>query len=391
LEDNKNKFITILITFLIFAGIAFGFRDYAMRHIMVDFDEPKYINLALQYTNAIRAGDFSQFRTITFNAEHPFLAKLVYAVALMPTTPIDRILKKDLDALKPVTVDGRAYVYAARRSSVIIGAITAGLLALLNPFAGFLLAIQTSAIHYTSVVYYEALPALMSTCSVLCYLMWRKKYQVHESPFIRGKVDLWMVASGIFFGWAVAGKYTYGLAGLAILIDYGLLHVIQWKKWIPAIIRIGLWGALAILFFYYSDPMIWDSPRERVMLSLHFHYDYSQSDSVTRYGYPWWQPLAWLVKQDKRYNPAFIFNADAFILGLSALGLPIAFKKYRVMFIWLVMTLAFLLIWDTKWPQYIMMLATPLCLSAGLALQEIIKFLWKKIRKKKDGLTEASF
>jgi len=363
-------------------GIAFGFRDYAMRHIMVDFDEPKYINLALQYTNAIRASDYSQFRTITYNAEHPFLAKLVYAVALLPTTPIDRILKKDLDALKPVTYDGRAYVYAARRSSVIIGAITAGLLALLSPFAGLLLAIQTSAIHYTSVVYYEALPALMSTCSVLCYLMWRKKYKAEKSPLFRGKVDLWMLASAIFFGWAVAGKYTYGLVGIAILIDYGLMHVKHRKNWIPAIIRIGIWGALAVVVFYYSDPMIWDNPRERIMLSLHFHYNYSQSDAVTKYGYPWWQPLAWLVKQHWRYDPAFLFNADAFILGLSALGIPLTFKKYRVIAIWLVMTLAFLLIWDTKWPQYILMLVTPLCLSAGIALQEIMRFTWQKIRKK---------
>ena len=390
MKNNNSRIIAVLITFFIIGGIAFGFREYAKRHIMVDFDEPKYINLALRYTNAMRAGDYSQFRTITFNSEHPFLAKLVYATALLPTTPIDQIRKKDLDALKPVTVDGRAYVYAARSSSVIIGAITAGLLALLNPFAGLLLAIQTSAIHYTSVVYYEALPALMSTCAVLCYMMWRKKYEADKAPILRGKVDLWLLASAVCFGWAVASKYTYGLAGIAIGIDYALLHIKHWRKWIPAIIRIGFWGALAVVVFYYSDPMIWDSPRERIMLSLHFHYDYSQSDSVTRYGYPWWQPLAWLVKQHWRYDPAFLFNGDAFILGLSALGLPLTFKKYRVMAIWLVMTLAFLLIWDTKWPQYIMMLVTPLCLSAGLALQEIVNFIKRRLFKKPDGVSEAA-
>ena len=163
-------------------------------------------------------------------------------------------------------------MFAARRSSVIIGAITAGLLALLNPFAGLLLAIQTSAIHYTSVVYYEALPALTSTCSVLCYLMWRKKYQVEKSPLLRGKIDLWMLASAVFFGWAVAGKYTYGLAGIAILIDYGLTHIKHVKKWIPAIIRIGIWGALAVVVFYFSDPMIWDSPgNSAIFINLSFN------------------------------------------------------------------------------------------------------------------------
>ena len=40
--DKRPGKIINPVTSLIIARGCFGFRDYAMRHIMVDFDEPKY-------------------------------------------------------------------------------------------------------------------------------------------------------------------------------------------------------------------------------------------------------------------------------------------------------------------------------------------------------------
>lgn len=381
-----SKTLLLLITLSLIAGLAFGLREYASHRMIADFDEPFYMDLALKYGNAIRDGQYKMVAWIDKNAEHPILGKMVFTVALLTKPRLEKFYHKDLDMLYPISKDAFPYMLAARRTSEVFGVITAVVLALLNPFAGFLIAIQNTAIHYTSAVYLEALPALMSTLSVLCYIVWRKNYDPKRTTRFFGKNERWLLASAIFFGWTVAGKYVFGVAGLAIGIDYIWLHIRSGQDWKKIVGRIVGWGLVAFIIFFIFNPILWPHPVERLIYSLGYHVNYSQSESVTKYNYPFWQPFVWLVKQDKRYHNAFLFNPDAVILVLSAIGLPVTFKKYRVMAIWLVMALAFLLIWNTKWPQYIMMLVTPLCLSAGLALQEILRFIWQKFGKKKDGL-----
>ena len=85
-----------------------------------------------------------------------------------------------------------------------------------------------------------------------------------------------------------------------------------------------------------------------------------------------------LVSQNERYQNAFLFNPDAIIAILALPGLPFTYKRYRVMAIWLVLSLGFLFIWPTKWEQYIMLLVTPLCLCAAIGLQEIGGFFAQK-------------
>ena len=128
--------------------------------------------------------------------------------------PIEKLYQKDFEMLYPPGEDALPFVLAARRSSVLLGVLTAIVLGLLNPAAGFLIAIQNTAIHYTSVIYLEALPALMSTCSVLCYIVWRKYYDAEVNTSRISKKDSWLLMSAVFLGLAIAGKYIFGLAGL---------------------------------------------------------------------------------------------------------------------------------------------------------------------------------
>ncbi len=391
MEKQYTKIIIQLLIICMIGGLAFSLREYSAQRMIADFDEPFYLNLALKYTNAIRDGDYSQIAWIRKNAEHPILAKLIFAFVLIPTPRVDQIYEKDVDMLYPVSEDAKLFVLAARRSSEVFGTITAILLGILNPFAGFIIAIQNTAIHYTSTIYLEAFPALMSTCAVLCYIAWRKKYDPSLAKKTIEKNDLWFLASAVFFAWAIAGKYVFGIAGIAIGLDYIWLHLKHRQYLITVINKLVIWAFLIVVVFFISNPILWPKPLDRFLYSIQYHINYSQSEAVSKYNYPFWQPFVWLVSQNKRYHNAFIFNPDVIILILAFLGLPIIFKKYRVMAIWLVMTLAFLLIWDTKWPQYIMMLVTPLCLSAGLALQEIVNFIKRRIVKKSIGVSEAAY
>jgi hypothetical protein len=79
-------------------------------------------------------------------------------------------------------------------------------------------------------------------------------------------------------------------------------------------------------------------------------------------------------------NYSFLLALDLPISILALIGLPRLFKKYLLFFLWLVLSLAFLLIWQAKWPQYIMLVVTPLCLSASegfhlIILDPLIRFV----------------
>lgn len=103
-----------------------------------------------------------------------------------------------------------------------------------------------------------------------------------------------------------------------------------------------------------------------------FHAEYSQSYWVTRYAYPFWQPLVWFSKSFSGFFPAthtvFLVKADAVISLLALVGLPELWRWQPAYFYWLVIGFLTLLAWPTKWPQYTMIVIVPVCLSAGFGL-----------------------
>ncbi|MAT44147.1 MAG: hypothetical protein CL609_17585 [Anaerolineaceae bacterium] len=372
MKKTKKTFWVILPIIVMIGGLGFGLRSYAQHTMLVDFDEPTYINIALDYANFIRDGDYKWIAWYDQNAEHPILGKLAYAAMLLTQPQVEDLGEKDIMWLKPVYPDGARYVYSTRLVAVIFGSLTVVVLAILNPLAGLLLAIQNTAIHYTSTIYLEALPALMSTCAAFCYVKWlRTKPKKLETPSYH-PTDLWFYTSGMFLGLTAGSKYVYALVGIAIGIDYLWRSLKDRKNWKYSLFKIIGWGFITIGFFFIFNPILWPHPIQRLVDSIIFHKNYAQSEFVVvRTNHPWWQPFVWLVSQNPRYHPAFFFNPDLVILILSFIGLPFTWKKNRVFAIWLILSLVFLLVWRTKWPQYIMILVTPLCLSAAVGLQNI--------------------
>jgi arabinogalactan oligomer/maltooligosaccharide transport system permease protein len=110
------------------------------------------------------------------------------------------------------------------------------------------------------------------------------------------------------------------------------------------------------------------------MDSVLFHSRYSQGTDVQRAGFPFWQPFVYLFSSfffnDNR-NAIFVITLDVFITVLAIYGLRRAWRLQRVMVLWLMVALVFLLLWNTKWPQYLLILTAPLCYAAAEGLKTL--------------------
>jgi hypothetical protein len=57
--------------------------------------------------------------------------------------------------------------------------------------------------------------------------------------------------------------------------------------------------------------------------------------------------------------------------------------------LWLALGLAMLLVWTTKWPQYVLILTAPLCLSAAGLIEILFKALLARITSHKEPSASA--
>ncbi len=80
-----------ILAVLILIAFAFELRYFAANTLYIDYDEPVYLNNALEYTNFIRAGKWTWLAWDTTHYEHPAFYKIVYGVALLTQPPVDSL------------------------------------------------------------------------------------------------------------------------------------------------------------------------------------------------------------------------------------------------------------------------------------------------------------
>jgi ABC-type sugar transport system permease subunit len=359
------------------AVVALTLRLRAVRLLPVDYDEDDYLGAGQRYAQFIRAGDLAAVSDYDYNYEHPPLTKLVYAAALLPLP--DAALIPQLSPTEPPADSlPQPHFRVARTISAVFGALEALALALLNPLAGLFLAIFTWQIKYTSQIMLEPLPALTSLLMVLCYVKARNPVSG------RNRVSLgWLLLSAVALGLTVASKYTYGVAAVAILVDWlwtspptpllrgegravRIAPLLRGEgQGVRSFVPLLLWGFVAIAVFFAFDPHLWADPFGRLSQSLLYHGGYAQSEQVRRAGFPAWQPLVWLFGPVPWHPGVFVVGLDFFITLLAALGLKRLWRGQRVFALWLAIGLGFLLVWPTKWPQYVLTITAPLTLAAA--------------------------
>lgn len=354
-KTGRFKLPLTLLAMLLVAGLAWGLRWRAVSMLPGDYDEDDYLRAAQQYTALIRSGDWAGFTQTNYRAEHPPLSKILFGFSLLQSPPAPLIPDRPTSTSPDQNLP-QDQLRDARSLGAVLGTLTVALLALVNPLAGLFLAVHAMTIKYVSQVMLEALPALTSLAMVLAYLQSKKQ---------KAKTG-WLMLSAIFLGLTAASKYLYCVAGIAILIDWfmdvrsGETRPVSWRSML-------VWGLLAVAVFVAANPYLWPDPIGRLKESILYHAGYSTGAAeVANANYPAWQPLVWLNTSPYYWHEGvFLLGIDALITLLAFFGLGRLWKNARVHVLWLGIGLFFLLIWPTKWPQYILMLTAPLSLAAA--------------------------
>lgn len=366
-RTKSSSLVLKILAVVVVTAIAWTLRERAVNKLPVDFDEDDYLRAAQQFTQLIRTDDWAGFQETNYRTEHPPLSKILYGISLLSAPEAPLILDRPTSA-GPDNYLPRELLFNARSVGQVFGTLTVFLLSLLNPIAGLFLATHTMTIKYVSQVMLEALPALTSLVTVMAYIQSKKQ---KSAPG-------WLVISAIFLGLTAASKYLYCIVGIAILIDWYMVSK-ENDNLRLFFQNILFWGGLALVVFFLADPYLWPDPIARLKESVFYHAGYATGASeVENAGFPFWQPFVWLnTSAFYWHEDVFVISLDLVITILAAFGIARLWRKERTYVLWLAIAVVFLLLWPTKWPQYILVLTVPLSLAAG----ETILLGWETTRE----------
>lgn len=327
----NTKLIKILIVLL----IALATHALAVAKLPQDLDEPIYTEVAMDYARALKRGDFNAIIDYPKVREHPALVKLVYGVVIY--------------------FDGSANNYSeslntGRIVSAVFGVLGTIVIAFIDPFAGGLMAIHALVVKYSSQAYLEAIPLAFMILSVFAFLKTNKE-----------KINGWFWLSAFALGGTTAGKFTYAPV-LVIVLAY--LAFIEKKIRFR---RMMAFAMLAVATFFLLNVTLWHEPFDRIVEAFKFHAIYQQGEHVTEIGFPWYQPFKWLFTDTPGdwHGGIFLYDIDPFIAAFAFAGIFREWKERRWLAVWLVSGMIFLLLWGTKWPQYVLTIIPAICLMAA--------------------------
>lgn len=357
---NNSARITSFVIAVLIAAFALFLRVRAVDQLPIDYDEDDYLRAGQQIALVIQNRDFGQLFELNYRTEHPQLQKLFYGQAISSLPATEEIPDRATTS-PPAASLPEPHLTRARVSSSLLNVILVFVLALFNPLAGLILAIHTYTIKYTSQVMLESLPMLTSFLAV--YFYWRSDR----------KRNSWILLAGITLGLTAASKYIYAIVGIAILVDW-LIHLYQQQSGnrTHQAVTLLVWGGVALLIFFVANPYLWPNPVFRLYDSLVYHSGYAQSAAVQQVNFPFWQPFVWLFSSVAWHPGVFLIRADFFVALGALIGLPRILGRYRVFVLWLAVGIFFLVLWPTKWAQYILVIMVPVSLSAAAGWQEIL-------------------
>jgi hypothetical protein len=353
---------------LAIAGLALVLRLGAAASLPIDYDEDDYLRAAQLYARIIRDRAWERLPQVVFNKEHPPLAKLAFGWAIAGLPPAPEIPARALDDPAATSLP-QPHLWRARVVSAVLGALTVGLLAWLNPLAGLFLAVHTLTIKYTSLAMLEALPALTSALAVLAYA----RAMTAQARRTRHR---WLVLSALALGLTAASKYVYTLVGIAIglhwlLVTWGVADRHREAGRRPGLGAMLGWGGLALSAFCGADFYLWPAPVSRLQASLGHHLGVSQSFLVEVMDLPAYQPLVWLFSWAPGHRHVIPVGPDPLIAVLALVGLPALWRKRPLYVIWIGVALGFLFLWPTKWPQYVLTLTVPWAMAAAMGVEAV--------------------
>src|SRR4029079_3463758 len=115
----------------------------------IDYDEDDYLRARQEFAHLIRASDWDGFLDTNYRPEHPQLAKIMIGLSIL-SAPEKPLTPDAATSAEPNKYLPRDLVRPARMLETLFGTLTVVLLTIINPLAGFFLAIHTFTIKYVS-------------------------------------------------------------------------------------------------------------------------------------------------------------------------------------------------------------------------------------------------
>jgi 4-amino-4-deoxy-L-arabinose transferase-like glycosyltransferase len=343
---NIKSTLKSLFPFFIVLALTIFLHIWAVSLLPQDYDEPVYLQNGFDYAAAFRSGSIKTVIDYSGTMEHPALVKLLYGLSVL--------------ALGDSGTWVNAF-YASRAVSAFFGVLAVLVVSLLDPLAGGFLAVNTLAVKYTSQVYLEAIPQAMTIAAVLAFLRVDK-----------GKHNRWFWISAIALGIAAASKYSYIPVILIVLLYLAVFEKKTQLAWLV------VYGGMVVITFFAFDIHLWRDPFHRIVESLTYHVQYSQSSHVQEVGYPWYQPFIWIfTSSPSQWHPDvfFYYGFDGIFAIFAILGLKHEWKERRWLVVWFVAGLLFLLLWPTKWPQYALTVTPAICIISASTVRRFWRWL----------------
>ncbi|WNG45541.1 hypothetical protein F0U60_16630 [Archangium minus] len=368
------------VTLLLLALLAATWqRARAVERLPPDYDELIYLPVAYRYAELLSGGRWGELAAYRENFEHPPLVKLLYALELLASgTPEPDW--KTVRVGRPIPEPAVPVFRWTRWLSAGMGILQVGLTGLVHPVGALLLAFDAYHAKYTAQAYLEGVPGLFAILSVLAFERARRRALEagQGRPFQLASLAL----SGALLGVAAAGKYPYamvvGLAFLPFLIGYGRARGRVWAAFVLP----------AMATFLIANPALWSNPVGNLWASLTFHWNYSHSEHVVRSALPWYQPLYYLTHATPVRWHAGVFATGATVwvlLPLAAMGFPATLRQRPVWAAWALVGLVFLLLWSTKWPQYLLLILPALSVCAGMGVSTLYRLVASAVRRRAVG------
>lgn len=328
---SKSRIVWLALISL----LALVLRWRAALLLPVDYAEPSITAVAYSYGSSLARGDLPGLLSANDTTAGPSLVKLLYGI---------------LYALRRATSPDLAL---ARTLSVCFGTLQVALLAWLSPMAGFLLAIHTLTIKYTAQAYLEAVPAfwaLLAMCAA------------DRSAHSRHTIGPMDILSAVAAGAAAASNYRYVIPIVSV---FAVLAVRRRRHpW-----SLLFWACLAGLTFWLLNVRLWADPLATIRSALNALTVRSSANVA------WYSLLSYLSRSVPWHPGVFLFRLDTMILLTSLFGLPLLVRRSRAAALWTAIGAIWLILWPSPWPEQAVVLTAPLCLAAGLAVSETVRWL----------------
>ena len=309
-------------------------RIPAISTLPIDWDEPIYMESAQALLDAFRTGSWSEIFLPTVNPEHPGLVKTIYAIGFS-------FFGTDIDLIERLIV--------VRGVSLVAGLSLIVVAARIHPVAGLVLATHTIHAKYSCEGYLDALPVFCMSVAIV--LAWNNRFR-SRGPTV--------ILCGILWGAAIAGKWIHGIPGVLLLA--------VWRDWRAVAGLLSVAMASTILL----DPTMWANPVERVLQMMQHHQDYATTVPDSSMWTPWVTlagggPAVW-------HPDVFRWSIDGVWLALGLLGIGMRLKTPwgRLLAGWFIVPMIVLMVWETRWPQHLMVLVMPVCLGVAAALRPLL-------------------